>query len=52
MDQVKTRTSAKADKKGFKRRAGDDPLEATLETASVPATSSAHASPMDVDDAV
>ena len=43
MDQVKTRTTAKADKKGLKRRAGDDPLEATLETASVP---------MEVDDAV
>ena len=52
MDQVKTRTTAKANKKGLKRRAGDDPLEATLETASVPATSGAHTSPMDVDDAV
>ena len=52
MDQVKTRATAKADKKGLKRRAGDDPLEATLETASVPATSGAHTSPMDVDDAV
>ena len=34
MDQVKTRTTAKADKKGLKRRAGDDPLESALETAS------------------
>ena len=52
MDQVKTRTTAKADKKGLKRRAGDDPLESALETASVPATSGAHTSPMEVDDAV
>ena len=49
MDQVKTRTTAKADKKGLKRRAGDDPLEATLETASVPATSGAHTLSMEVD---
>ena len=52
MDQVKTRTTAKADKKGLKRRAGDDPLDATFETASVPATSGAHTSPMEVDEAV
>ena len=52
MDQVKTRTTAKADRKGLKRRAGDDPLDATFETASVPATSGAHTSPMEVDDAV
>ena len=52
MDQVKTRTAAKADKKGLKRRAKDDPLESTFDIASVPATSSAHTSPMDVDDAV
>ena len=50
MDQVKTRTSAKADKKGLKRRAGDDPLDAPLRAASVPATSGAHTSPMEVDD--
>ena len=36
MDQVRTRTTAKADKKGLKRRAGDYPLDATFETASVP----------------
>ena len=52
MDQVRTRTTAKADKKGLKRRAGDDPLDATFETASVPATSGAHTSPMEVDEAV
>ena len=52
MDQVRTRATAKADKKGLKRRAGDDPMDATFETASVPATSGAHTSPMDVDDAV
>ena len=52
MDQVKTRTTAKADKKGLKRRAGDDPLESALETASVPATSGAHTSSMEVEDAV
>ena len=32
----------KTDKKGFKQRVGDDPVEATLETASVPATSGAY----------
>ena len=51
MDNVKTRTSAKADKKGLKRRAGEDPLEATIGATSVPATSGAHTSPMEVDDA-
>ena len=51
MDHVKTRTSAKAAKKGLKRRAGDDPLEETPGATSVPATSGAHTSPMDVDDA-
>ena len=51
MDNVKTRTSAKADKKGLKRRAGEDPLEATIEATSVPATSGAHTTPMEVDDA-
>ena len=50
MDNVKTRTSAKADKKGLKRRAGEDPLEATLEATSVPATSGAHTTPMEIDD--
>ena len=45
MDHVKTRTSAKGDKKGLKRRAGDDPLEETPGATSVPA------SPMEVDDA-
>ena len=34
--------NAKADKKGLKRRAGEDPLEATLEATSVPATSGDH----------
>ena len=52
MDQVKTRTTAKSDKKGLKRRAGNDPLESALETASVPATSGAYTSPMKVKDAV
>ena len=52
MDQVRTRAAAKTDKKGLKRRAGDDPMDATFETASVPATSGVHTSPMDVDDAV
>ena len=52
MDQVKTRTTAKADKKELKRRAGDNPLESALDTASVPATSSAYTLPMEVDDAV
>ena len=51
MDHVKTRTSAKADKKGLKRRAGDNPLKATLRATSVPAASGAHTSPMEVDDA-
>ena len=51
MDNVKTRTSAKADKKGMKRRAGEDPLEATTGATSVPATSGAHTTPMEVDDA-
>ena len=41
MDQVKTRTTAKADEKGLKRRAGDDPLESAFDIASVPATSGA-----------
>ena len=52
MDQVKTRTTAKADEKGLKRRAEDDPLESAFDIASVPATSGAHTSPMEVDDAV
>ena len=39
-------------KKGLKQRTGDDPLESALETASVPATSGAHTSPMEVEDAV
>ena len=52
MDQVKTRTTAKADKKGLKRRAGDDPIDSAFETASVPATSGAHTTPMEVEDAV
>ena len=52
MDQVKTRTTAKADKKGLERRAGDDPVESALETESVPATSGAYTSPMEVEDAV
>ena len=51
MDNVKTRTSAKADKKGMKRRAGEDPLEPTTGATSVPATSGAHTTPMEVDDA-
>ena len=51
MDNVKTRTSAKADKKGMKRRAGEDPLESTTGATSVPATSGAHTTPMEVDDA-
>ena len=52
MDNVKTRTSAKADKKGLKkRRAGEDPLKATIGATSVPAISGAHTSPMEVDDA-
>ena len=51
MDNVKTRTLAKADKKGLKRRAGENPLEATIEATSVPATSGAHTTPMEVDDA-
>ena len=51
MDNVNTRTSAKADKKGLKRRAGEDPLEAKIEATSVPATSGAHTTPMEVDDA-
>ena len=36
MDHVKTRTTAKTDKKGLKRRAGDDPIDSAFETASVP----------------
>ena len=51
MDQVETRTTAKTDKKELKRRAGDDPLESALDTASVPPTSGAH-TPMEVEDAV
>ena len=52
MDNVKTRTSAKADKKGLKRRAGEDPLEATTGATSVPATSGAHTTPMEGEDAM
>ena len=52
MDQVKTRTTAKVDEKGLKRRAEDDPLESAFDIASVPATSGAHTSPMEVDNAV
>ena len=51
MDHVRARTSAKADKKGLKRRAGDDPSEAPLVTPSVPATSGVHTLPMEVDNA-
>ena len=38
-------------KKGLKRRAGDDP-ESAFDIASVPATSGAYTSPMEVDDAI
>ena len=48
MDQIKTRTTAKTDKKELKRRAGDDPIDSAFETASVPATSGAHTTPMEV----
>ena len=51
MDHVRARTSAKADKKGLKRRAGDDPSKAPLVTPSVPATSGFHTLPMEVDNA-
>ena len=49
MDNVKTRTSAKADRKGLKRRAGDDPFVpyAAVDETSVPATSGDHSTPME-----
>ena len=51
MDHVRARTSAKADKKGLKRRAGDDPPDAPLVTPSVPAPSGVRALPMEVGNA-
>ena len=52
MDNVKTRTSAKADRKGLKRRAGDDPFVpyATVDETSVPATSGDHSTPMEIEE--
>ena len=52
MDNVKTRTSAKADRKGLKRRAGDDPFVpyAAVGETSVPATSGDHSTTMETDE--
>ena len=49
LDNVQLRTSAKADKKGLKRRASDDPADPSfsMDEGSVPATSGYHCAPME-----